>query len=309
MTWCPPMRPAIWVPLKTRAGVAQAPIDPGDAVLLVVAVGGTLALEVVALHGAGEALALGDGDGVDPLAGAQEVGGELLADLVARWRRRAGARRGAARAPRRPRRSDPARACSASRRAGPPRSPAGRSSPRARASSPARRARARPCRTVTGMARLLVVPDLGHADLLADDRLGRHGWVPSVLVLERPQRRGTPGSSAPSPAPGSHANAPPGSPERSVRQVLPRGPHRTGRKALGDVESAYGPEISPTWDITPLVPGPARRNTSPERWCRHPPRGGRLRGIWVLILRSDRHPCQRCQRCQRCTVTSSCRPG
>ena len=51
--------------------------------LLVVAVAGALALEVVALHRAGEALALADGGDVDPLAGAEHVGTELLADLEA----------------------------------------------------------------------------------------------------------------------------------------------------------------------------------------------------------------------------------
>ena len=50
--------------------------------LLVVAVGGALALEVVTLHGAGESLALGHGDGVDQLPRLEEVGGQLLSDLV-----------------------------------------------------------------------------------------------------------------------------------------------------------------------------------------------------------------------------------
>jgi hypothetical protein len=37
----------------------------------------------VALHAAGEALALADGGDVDPLAGGEDVDGELLADGVA----------------------------------------------------------------------------------------------------------------------------------------------------------------------------------------------------------------------------------
>src|SRR6202034_2313621 len=65
----------------TRRGGAGAD-RAGGPVVLVVAVGGALALEVVALHGPGEALALGDGDGVDPLAGAPQVGRQLLAHLV-----------------------------------------------------------------------------------------------------------------------------------------------------------------------------------------------------------------------------------
>ena len=74
------------------AGHLHALEDPGrrgaladrarSAVALVVAVRGALALEVVALHGAGEALALGHGGHVDPLAGLEQVGGELLADRV-----------------------------------------------------------------------------------------------------------------------------------------------------------------------------------------------------------------------------------
>ena len=49
--------------------------------LLVVAVRRALALEVVALHHAGEALALGDAGDVDPVAGGEHVGPDDLADL------------------------------------------------------------------------------------------------------------------------------------------------------------------------------------------------------------------------------------
>ena len=66
-----------------HAGRGGAGTDrTGRAVLLVVTVAGALALEVVPLHGAGEALALGDGDGVHQLTGLEQVGGQLLADLV-----------------------------------------------------------------------------------------------------------------------------------------------------------------------------------------------------------------------------------
>ena len=83
MTFSPPMRPAIFVPLNTRPGVAQAPIEPGARCMLVVAVAGALAREVVALHDAGEALAPADGGDVDPLARVEHVDLELLADRVA----------------------------------------------------------------------------------------------------------------------------------------------------------------------------------------------------------------------------------
>ena len=53
------------------------------AVLLVVPVRRALALEVVALHRAGEALALADAGDVDPLAGTEHVGADHLADLEA----------------------------------------------------------------------------------------------------------------------------------------------------------------------------------------------------------------------------------
>ena len=79
-----PYWPAMRTPLNTRAGVAHAPIDPGRAVLLVVAVARALALEVVALHGAGEALALADARDVDELAGGEDVSVDDLADLVHR---------------------------------------------------------------------------------------------------------------------------------------------------------------------------------------------------------------------------------
>ena len=77
-----PMRPAILVPLKTRAGVAQAPIEPGERCLRCDAVAGAEAVEVVALHDTGEALALAGADDVDLGAGLEQLGGELLAERV-----------------------------------------------------------------------------------------------------------------------------------------------------------------------------------------------------------------------------------
>ena len=161
------------------------------------------------------------------------------------------------------------------------------------------------------MARLLVVPDLGHADLLADDRLGRHGgWVPSVLVLERPRDvRGTPWFAfvrRRRPAPGSHANAPPGRPERSARLVLARGPRLACRQALGDV------------DIGLLGPKSARPATLHHRFRGLPatsprPGGGARRASDVLDLDLDVHagrqvePLERVDRLRACA--RRCRPG
>ena len=61
--------------------------------------------------------------------------------------------------------------------------------------------------TVTGTSAVLVVPDLGHADLLADDRFGCHGRMPFS----------------------SHADAPLGQTRRSVDSVVPRGSRGGGR--------------------------------------------------------------------------------
>ena len=83
VTFSPPMRPAMRVPLNTRAGVAQAPMEPGARCTRWVPWRGPLAGEVVTLHDAGEALALADGGDVDAVAGGEEVDADLLADLVA----------------------------------------------------------------------------------------------------------------------------------------------------------------------------------------------------------------------------------
>ena len=83
VTWLPPMRPAIFVPSKDATGGGARADGTGSAVVLVVTVGSALTREVVALHATGEALALGDGGGVDHLALFEGVGEDLLADGVA----------------------------------------------------------------------------------------------------------------------------------------------------------------------------------------------------------------------------------
>ena len=60
-----PIRPAMRRPLNTRPGVAQAPIEPGRAVLALRAVAGAEAVEAVPLHDARGALALGRAGDVD----------------------------------------------------------------------------------------------------------------------------------------------------------------------------------------------------------------------------------------------------
>src|SRR5262249_25646226 len=62
---------------RRRAGADRA----RGPVLLVVPMAGALAGEVVALHHAGEPLALADAGDVDPVAGLEHVGGEQLTDL------------------------------------------------------------------------------------------------------------------------------------------------------------------------------------------------------------------------------------
>src|SRR4029079_9938779 len=68
-----------------HAGWSGARADrTGRAVLLVVALARALTFEVVALHHAGEALALRDAGDVDALAGREDVGADDLADGVRR---------------------------------------------------------------------------------------------------------------------------------------------------------------------------------------------------------------------------------
>ena len=104
-----PIWPAIRMPLNTRAGVAHAPIAPGERCLALVPWLRARPLNPWRFIDAGEALALGDADDVGALAGLEDVGPDLLAGLVGRRRRPCGSRRRAGRSARRASRSDPAR--------------------------------------------------------------------------------------------------------------------------------------------------------------------------------------------------------
>ena len=73
VTRAEPIRPAMRTPLKTRPGVAQAPMEPGERCLRWTPWPGAQALEVVALHDTGEALALGGAGDVDDLTPASNV--------------------------------------------------------------------------------------------------------------------------------------------------------------------------------------------------------------------------------------------
>ena len=73
------------MPLNTRPGVAQPPIEPGERCLRCDAVRRRQAVEAVPLHDTGEALALAGADDVDGLRRrSNELGGELLAERVRR---------------------------------------------------------------------------------------------------------------------------------------------------------------------------------------------------------------------------------
>ena len=99
--------------------------------------------------------------------------------------------------------------------------------------------------TVTGMARLLLVPDLGHADLLADDRLGRHGgcgpfrprWLRAARHVAARLRSGSVGAvtgarfACQRSARESRAERSPGSAPRSL--PMPAGARRRRNGQLG----------------------------------------------------------------------------
>ena len=75
MVWrTPPMRPAMRMPLKTRPGVEQPPIEPGLRWLRCAPWEDADAVEAVTLHDTGEALALGGAGDVDALAGLEGLG-------------------------------------------------------------------------------------------------------------------------------------------------------------------------------------------------------------------------------------------
>ena len=77
-----PMWPDIFLPLNTRPGVWFWPMGAGHAMGLGIAVGGVLAVEVVALDGAGEALADGGSGYVHALTGRKNAHGKFGAGLV-----------------------------------------------------------------------------------------------------------------------------------------------------------------------------------------------------------------------------------
>ena len=147
-------------------------------VVLVVAMAGALAVKVVALHAAGEALALAHGGDVDLVPGRQQADGQLLADLVL----------GRVRHPQlhqRPSRVDTVarsgvvaglRLVKGAGLAG-PEGHLHRGVPVPIRGLELHDAHRRDPDDGDRDGAVLVVPDLGHADFLADDRFGWHSWL------------------------------------------------------------------------------------------------------------------------------------
>ena len=75
------MRPAIRVPLNTRDGVAQAPIEPGARWCLWLPCAAPWPLKLWRFMPPANPLPLLTRDGVDPLAGLHRSAGQLLAHL------------------------------------------------------------------------------------------------------------------------------------------------------------------------------------------------------------------------------------
>ena len=112
-----------------------------------------------------------------------------------------------------------------------------------------------------GHGTVLVIPDLCHADLLADDRFGRHGGA--VLPFYRPQH-----SNGQKPAEAQRQARRQRSarrPERSAYWLCPKVPGGMARRALRDVKNRTGPrqtrrstlhqpEDSRYWSRRPSVP-------------------------------------------------------
>ena len=174
VTWRPPMRPAIRVPLKTRDGVAQAPIDPGTRWVLWLPWEAPWPLKLCRFMPPAKPLPLDTAMASTRSPGAHGVGRQLLADLVVADVVEAQLDQLAARV-------DPGRLEVALLGLGQRRGPA--EAPGHLQGRVARRARGVfTCTTRTGATlqhrhrdgAVLVVPDLGHADLLADDRLACH---------------------------------------------------------------------------------------------------------------------------------------
>ncbi len=83
VTWWPPIRPAIRVPLKTRAGVAQAPMDPGDRCFLWLPWAAPWPLKLCRFMAPAKPLPLDTAMASTRSPAAQNVGGQLLAHLEA----------------------------------------------------------------------------------------------------------------------------------------------------------------------------------------------------------------------------------
>ena len=90
-----PCWPAIFMPLNTRAGVAHAPIEPGERCFLWLPCDAPWPLKLWRCIAPVKPLPLLIAGDVDPLAGGEHVGAEHLADLEAATGRRRAARRGA----------------------------------------------------------------------------------------------------------------------------------------------------------------------------------------------------------------------
>ena len=240
VTWCPPMRPAMRVPLKTRAGVAQAPMDPGERCFLWLPWAAPWPLKLWRFMAPAKPLPLDTA-----MASTRSPGS--MTSAVSCW----------------PTSKPLASSMRSSTRCRPGSTPAAAKWPCSglvRVRGPAHA----PGDLQGGVALALGRLHLHHPhgrDLQHRHRDGAVAARPRPGSC-RPSRRRSPwsprlGGVLPSSvlepaaqaagrlvlgtvtAPGSHANAPPGKPERSARQVVPRGPHRHSRQALGDVETAY----------------------------------------------------------------------
>ena len=82
VTCSPPMRPAIRVPLKTRAGVAQAPMEPGDRCFLWLPCEAPWPLKLCRFMPPAKPLPLETAMASTRSPALEQVGVELLADLV-----------------------------------------------------------------------------------------------------------------------------------------------------------------------------------------------------------------------------------
>ena len=263
-----PMRPAIFVPLNTREGVAHAPMEPGARCILWLPWEAPWPLKLCRFMAPANPLPLDTAVASTSSPGLHDLGGQLLADLVGRRVVDPQLDQAAAGI-------DAGRVVVATlglvEGGGPSVAPGHLQGgvafllPGLHLDDPDRgdaqdRDRHRP---------VLVVPDLGHPHFLAHDRLGGHSPLPSLsvrhacrysgraLVRADPSPSSCPGCDRRGGAPlpcqsGWHADAPPGRTERSARLVAVRGPR--GTRALGHVLcgcSRCGPTPEPTGDYIP----------------------------------------------------------